>query len=81
VLLLVEVADSCIETDSGANRELYARVGIRQFWIVDLTTDCVLVHRKPSGDRYELVTPVEWSGVLDVEDLPRVTLPAASLFS
>ncbi len=50
VLLLVEVADSSLETDSGAKRELYARAGIRQFWIVDLTTDCVLVHRKPSGD-------------------------------
>ena len=81
VLLLVEVADSSLETDSGAKRELYARAGIRQFWIVDLTTDCVLVHRKPSGDSYEWVTRVAPSGVLDVEELPGVTVSAASLFS
>jgi Uma2 family endonuclease len=77
----VEVADSSLETDSGAKRELYARAGIRQFWIVDLTTDCVLVHRKPSGDSYEWVTRVAPSGVLDVEELPGVTVSAASLFS
>ena len=81
VLLLVEVANSSLETDSGAKRELYARAGIRQFWIVDLITDCVLVHRKPSGDAYESVTRVAPSGVLDVEELPGVTVSAASLFS
>jgi Uma2 family endonuclease len=81
ILLLIEVADSSLDTDRGAKLELYARAGIREFWIVDLTTNCVLVHRQPSGDRYELVTRVESSGVLDVGELPNVTLPAALLFS
>jgi Uma2 family endonuclease len=81
ILLLIEVADSSLDTDRGAKLELYARAGIREFWIVDLTTNCVLVHRQPSGDRYELVTRVESSCVLDVGELPNVTLPAALLFS
>jgi Uma2 family endonuclease len=81
ILLLIEVADSSLDTDRGAKLELYARAGIREFWIVDLTTNCALVHRQPSGDRYELVTRVESSGVLDVGELPNVTLPAALLFT
>jgi Uma2 family endonuclease len=81
VLLLIEVADSSLDFDRGAKLELYARAGIREFWIVDLTTDCVLVHRKPSGNRYQQITRVESPSVLEVQDLPGVTLPAASLFT
>lgn len=81
IFLLVEVADSSRDLDLGAKRELYARAGIREFWIVDLTADGVLVCRNPGGDRYGSVTRVEPGGVLDVEGLPGVTIPAASLFT
>lgn len=81
VFLLVEVADASLELDRGAKLELYARAGIAEFWIVDLTRDSVLVHRSPRGDRYELVTRVKPSGVLDVEALPGVAIPAAPLFT
>ena len=49
---MIEVADTSRETDLGAKLELYARAGIPEFWIVDLTTDGVLVGRNPGGDRY-----------------------------
>ncbi|HUB15776.1 MAG TPA: Uma2 family endonuclease [Acetobacteraceae bacterium] len=81
VVLLIEVADSSFEVDSGAKLELYARAGIREFWIVDLTADCVLVHRNLSGDRYASVSRVETSGTLSVEALPEVAIQAAPLFS
>jgi Uma2 family endonuclease len=81
IFLLVEVADTSLEVDLGAKLVLYARAGIRELWIVDLTTDGVLVHRKPSGDKYGLVIRIEPPGVLEVESLPGVTIPAASLFA
>ena len=80
VFLLVEVADSSLELDRGAKLELYARAGIREFWIVDVTTNSVLVHRRPRGDGYELVTKIEPPGVLEIEDLAGVQIPAAALF-
>jgi Uma2 family endonuclease len=49
VYLVIEVADSSLEFDLGAKLELYARAGIREFWVVDLTSKRVLVHRSP-GD-------------------------------
>jgi len=81
VFLLVEVADSSLEVDRGAKLELYAKAGIPELWIVDLTTDGVFVYRNPSGDRYRTVTRIEPSGVLEVEALPGVAIPAASLFA
>jgi len=80
VFLLVEVADSSLELDRGAKLELYARAGIREFWIVDVTTNSVLLHRRPHGDRYDLVTKIDPPGVLEIEDLAGVQIPAAALF-
>jgi Uma2 family endonuclease len=81
VFLLIEVADTSLETDRGAKLELYARAGIREFWTVDLTTDAVFVHRNPRGDGYDLVARVAPAGVLEVEALPGVAIPAAPLFA
>jgi len=58
---------------------LYARAGVREFWIVDLTTNNVIVHRDPSGEHYRAVSSVEGSGVLDVHAVPSVTIPVASI--
>ena len=79
VYLLIEVADSNLEFDLGAKLELYARAGIREFWVVDLTTNRVLVHRNSSDGRYDSIISVDMSGTLQVEALPDVTIPVASI--
>lgn len=81
IFLLIEVADTSLEADRGAKLALYARAGIPEFWVIDLTTDGVLVHRNPSGDRYASVGRVEPSGSLDVVALPGVVIPAGPLFA
>ena len=81
VLLLIEVADSSFEFDSGAKRELYATAGIREFWIVDLTTDRVLVHRTPTGGAHASTRPVGMSGTLPVEALPDIAIAAATILT
>lgn len=81
IFVLVEVADTSLETDRGAKLELYARAGIREFWIVDLTTDGVFVYRNPEGGRYGSMSRVDRSGTLEVQDLPGVAIRAASLFA
>ena len=80
VLLLIEVSDSSLDYDRGAKRELYARAGIREFWIVDLTSNSVLVHRAPKDGVYASVASVDLSGTLHIEALPGVAIAVASLF-
>ncbi|MSU49438.1 MAG: Uma2 family endonuclease [Opitutus sp.] len=50
--LVVEVADSSLEIDRGRKLRLYAREGIPEYWIVNLTADCVEVRRRPVDEDY-----------------------------
>ena len=81
IFLLIEVADSSLDFDRTVKLELYARAGILEVWIVDLTTDLVLVHRRPSGGGYGSVVRVEAPGALGVEGLPGVMIPVAEVFA
>lgn len=78
VLLLIEVADSSLAYDRAVKRSLYARFGIPEFWIIDLTADVIEVHRAPSGDDYADITTVGRDGALSIAMLPGVTIPAAT---
>jgi Uma2 family endonuclease len=80
ILLLIEVADSSFNVDSGAKLEMYAKAGIREFWIVDLKIDVVHVHRKPSGLTYKSVTTVKPSEMLELEGLPGISIAAGHIF-
>ena len=46
-LLVVEVADSSLDTDTTVKVELYAEDAIREYWVVDLVNNRLLVFRDP----------------------------------
>lgn len=48
VLLVVEVADTTLETDRTLKCEVYAEAGISEYWIVNLIEECLEVHRQPT---------------------------------
>jgi Uma2 family endonuclease len=81
IFLLIEVADSSLDFDRTVKMELYARAAIREIWIIDLTTDLVLVHREPSGGGYLSVVPMVAPAGLDVEALPGPMVPIAGVFA
>jgi len=43
--LVVEVSDSTFRYDSTSKRDLYARAGVPEYWVLDLNARRVLVHR------------------------------------
>lgn len=57
VLLVVEVADTSAPYDRGAKVPLYARSGIPEVWLVDLTEDRIEIYANPSGGGYGDVRP------------------------
>jgi Uma2 family endonuclease len=81
IFLLIEVADSSLGIDTGAKAEVYARSGIPEFWIVDLTTDVVRVHRKPAGRAYQSRATIRAPARLDIEGLPEVSVAVAAIFA
>jgi Uma2 family endonuclease len=52
VLLLVEVADSSLVYDQTDKRDAYARNGIGEYWLLDLTRNELIVFRDSDGQRY-----------------------------
>lgn len=55
ILLLIEVADTSAAYDREVKAPLYARAGIREYWIVDLAEETLEVYRDPRPDGYRLI--------------------------
>jgi Uma2 family endonuclease len=52
--LVIEVADSSLDFDTTQKRLLYARAGIREYWVVDINGRRLLVYRDPQGGDYAI---------------------------
>ena len=54
VLLVIEVAETSLEYDSGPKAAAYAAAGIPEMWIANLRTGEVEIHTQPSGSGYDI---------------------------
>ncbi len=52
-LLIVEVADTTLQYDRQIKLPMYARAGVREVWIVNLTDERVEIYADPSGETYQ----------------------------
>jgi Uma2 family endonuclease len=52
LVLVVEVSDTTLRFDRGAKALLYARAGIREYWVLDLGGRALYVHRNPTPEGY-----------------------------
>ena len=53
VLLLVEVSDTTAAYDKRVKIPLYARAGIIEVWVIDLTQEKIEVYARPVGGSYQ----------------------------
>lgn len=76
--LVVEVADTSLDFDTNEKRLLYARAGIRDYWVVDINGRRLLVYRNPQSGDYanqqalgpaDVVSPLASSSLVLVSDL------------
>jgi Uma2 family endonuclease len=80
ILLLVEVSDSTLKKDRGPKSRLYARAGIRDYWIVNIKDRCVEVHRNPEGSKYREITVYTSGQQIHPLAFPGVSLDVSRLF-
>jgi Uma2 family endonuclease len=72
-LLLIEVADSSLLYDQTDKRDAYARSGIKDYWLLDLTRNQLHIFRDPDQGAYRSVSVVhagESVAPLAFPDLP-----------
>lgn len=74
LLFLIEVADTSAAFKRRVKLPLYARVGIREVWLMDLKQRIFQVFRQPSLDGYLSVTRVAKGERLASEAFPDITL-------
>lgn len=70
VLLLVEVADTSLAYDRDVKVPLYARYGILEYWLIDLSGGEVLAHSRPEDGRYRITERVKSGDTLVCRSLP-----------
>ncbi|HYO08894.1 MAG TPA: Uma2 family endonuclease [Tepidisphaeraceae bacterium] len=87
IALLVEVAESSLPSDRGIKARLYARAGIRQYWIVNVVDQVVEVHLLPTGAptaaaAYGDIRPYALGATLTLEvpDLLPIAIPVREFF-
>ena len=81
VLLLIEVSDTTVESDRGVKLPLYARSGVREVWIVDLSSEAVETYSEPKGDSYARSESVGLGGELSPAALGDISLPVRQILS
>src|SRR5438093_8112218 len=58
ILLVIEVAETSVESDRDVKLALYAGAGVPEAWLVDLANDLIEVHRQPELSGYREVRTV-----------------------
>jgi Uma2 family endonuclease len=54
-LLVVEVADASVRQDLTVKRSLYARAAVSEYWVLDIPSRRLIVHRQPANGEYSEV--------------------------
>ena len=71
--LVIEIAASSLAYDKGLKARLYARHGVKEFWVVDANERTTFVHTDPSGDG--------WSSIVEYGPQDALTTSALPAFS
>jgi Uma2 family endonuclease len=74
VLLLIEVADSTIESDRELKIPLYAEDGITEVWLVDINSACIEVYRCPTVEGYQETFKVYRGQNLSILAFPDISI-------
>jgi Uma2 family endonuclease len=75
VLLIIEVSDTSLRYDREVKLPLYARHGVPEVWIIDLTARAVEVHRRPENETYAELTTRGRGETLRALWFPTVGIP------
>ena len=74
VFLLMEISDESLEFDKTRKLPLYAEAEIQEVWIINLQSNIVELHQRPSNGLYQFVKIFNRGEAVQSEVLPNLTL-------
>ncbi len=81
LVLAVEVSDISLRFDLDAKAKAYARAGIVEYWVADLSGRRVIIRRSPVDGRYTFVQAVNPGESVSPESLPSLSIPVDAIFA
>jgi Uma2 family endonuclease len=78
--LLVEVSASSLRFDRGTKASVYARAGVPEYWVVDVSERTIEVYGAPDGERYTTTKVYRGSDELSVPGFPDVHFTVDAVF-
>lgn len=81
VLLLIEIADTTLESDRTIKMPLYGRGGVRESWLVDINAGQIIAYRQPSPEGYRLMQIYTLEDAIAPGLLPNITVELRELFA
>lgn len=79
-LLLIEVSDTTLRYDQRVKVPLYARYGVPEVWVMDVSGEKVHMYRSPVSGQYRDVRTFSSPGAVTVSALPHIAIDLAELF-
>ena len=80
VLLIIEVAETSLESDRSVKIPLYARAYVPEVWLIDVCTERLEVYRNPSPQGYTEVNSHDKNAFVTPSGAPGFTVNISSLF-
>lgn len=80
VYLLIEVADTTVDTDRRLKLPLYAEAKILEYWIVNLRDEVIEIYREPHSRGYSVTTMHKAGEKITPEEFPDVKVDVAEIF-
>jgi len=79
VLLLIEIAASSLAYDREVKARLFARHGIREFWVIDANEFVTWIYTVPAGDGWSSITKRGPDVALTTPALPNFAIKLAEI--
>lgn len=81
VLLIIEVAKSSAKVDLGEKGVIYAAAGIADYWVANIETKSLVVHRDPVDGHYTRIVSHDGNNSVQTLAKPKGVLDVAALYS
>lgn len=79
IFWLIELANATLVKDLGVKKDLYARSGILEYWVMNLQTSALVVFRDLTADGYQSATCIT-SGAISPLAFPDISFEISRLF-
>ena len=75
IFLIIEIADSSLDYDRTVKASLYAETGVPEYWVADITNDCVWAYSNVQNKSYRTIRQFRRGDAIVPKLLPDCPVP------